>query len=68
MRSEIFIKTGIFPFSISDSIALLFDSLQEADYDLDADITLEEASNLIEKAKEFVQITEKYYKDSEINM
>lgn len=59
--SELFIKTGVFPLSISDSLALLFDSRQEADYDLDADITVEEAYNLIEKAKEFVRLAETYY-------
>lgn len=58
--SELFIKTGIFPLAISDSLALLFDSRQEADYDLDADITVEEARNLIEKSKEFVQLSKKY--------
>ncbi|MDB5210379.1 MAG: hypothetical protein JWQ30_1206 [Sediminibacterium sp.] len=52
--SELFIKTGIFPLAVSDSLALLFDSRQEADYDLDVDIKVEEAKNLIEKAKDFV--------------
>ncbi len=61
--SEQFIKTGIFPLPISDSLALLFDSRQEADYDLDADITIDEANNLTQKAKEFVQLTEQYYQD-----
>jgi uncharacterized protein (UPF0332 family) len=61
--SELFIKTGIFPLTISDSLALLFDFRQEADYDLDADITAEEARNLIEKAKKLVQLTEKYCAD-----
>jgi uncharacterized protein (UPF0332 family) len=48
--------------TLSDSLTLLFDSRQEADYDLDADITLEEALNLVNKAKEFTKLTEKYYK------
>ncbi len=61
--SELFIKTGIFPLTISDSLALIFDSRQEADYDLDADITVQEARNLIEKAKEFVQLSTKYCND-----
>ncbi len=60
--SELFIKPGIFPLTLSDSLTLLFDSRQEADYDLDADITLEEALNLVNKAKEFTKLTEKYYK------
>jgi hypothetical protein len=61
--SELFIKTGIFPLEVSDSLALLFDTRQEADYDLDADITVEEASNLIEKAREFVHLTKKYFSE-----
>jgi uncharacterized protein (UPF0332 family) len=50
--SELFIKTSIFPVEISDAIALLFDYRQEADYDLDAEITKEEAEMLIAKADE----------------
>lgn len=61
--SELFIKTGVFPLEVSDSLALLFDTRQEADYDLDADITVEEASNLIEKAKEFVHLTKKHFSE-----
>lgn len=64
--TELFIKTGIFPLAISDSIALLFDSRQEADYDLDADITVEEAGRLIIKAKEFIFLAEKYCKELNI--
>jgi uncharacterized protein (UPF0332 family) len=64
--TELFIKTGVFPLAISNSIALLFDARQEADYDLDADITVEEAGNLIEKAKEFIQLTKKYCKELDI--
>ena len=48
--SELFIKSGIFPQQTSDIITLLFDNRQEADYDLDADISLDEAKQLIKKA------------------
>ncbi len=59
--SEHFIKPGIFPTSSSDIVTLLFDYRQEADYDLDADITPEEASYLVEKATAFLQLTRQYF-------
>jgi uncharacterized protein (UPF0332 family) len=58
--SELFIKTGIFPVEISDSISLLFDYRQEADYDLDAEITSEEAELLISKASEIYSLCNAY--------
>ncbi len=59
--SELFIKTSIFPIETSDSIAMLFDYRQEADYDLDEDITNEEAANLIRKADDFYQLVKAYF-------
>jgi uncharacterized protein (UPF0332 family) len=50
--TELFIKTNILPLDLSDSISLLFDYRQEADYDLDAAITKEEAEMLIAKAND----------------
>lgn len=61
--SELFIKTSIFPIGISDSIAMLFDYRQEADYDLDEDITYEEAETLINKANEIYQLTKSYFQE-----
>lgn len=58
--SEHFIKTGIFAKETSDTIAMLFDYRQQADYDLDADITSEEASNIITKATDFYNLCHKY--------
>jgi uncharacterized protein (UPF0332 family) len=58
--SELFIKTGIFSVEISDSISLLFDYRQEADYDLDAEITKEEAELLISKASEIYSLCNSY--------
>jgi uncharacterized protein (UPF0332 family) len=40
---------------------MLFDYRQEADYDLDEDITKEEAAILIKKADEFLQLTKAYF-------
>lgn len=59
--SELFIKTAVFPLETSDAIAILFDYRQEADYDLDANITPEEAENLIKKAEAFYQLTQSYF-------
>lgn len=61
--SELFIKSSIFPIEYSDSIAMLFDYRQEADYDLDEDITHEEAANLIKKASEFYRLVNTYFQN-----
>lgn len=59
--SELFIKTNIFPTDSSEIVSLLFDNRQEADYDLDADISLSEAENLVSKSKYFHQLTKNYF-------
>jgi len=59
--SEVFIKTGIFPIETSDSIAMLFDYRQQADYDLDTDITGEEAHAIIQKATDFFELCREYF-------
>ncbi|MDR0791977.1 MAG: HEPN domain-containing protein [Chitinophagaceae bacterium] len=58
--TEFFIKSGLFPQSASDIAGLLFDSRQSADYDFDANITKEEATNLIKQAKTFLHLTIAY--------
>lgn len=58
--SELFIKTGLLPIDAADTITLLFDYRQEADYDLDADINVEEATKLVERAAEFLQLAKAY--------
>ena len=58
---NLFIKTSIFPIETSDSIAMLFDYRQEADYDLDEDISHEEAAKLIRKAEEFYLLAKAYF-------
>jgi len=59
--SELFIKTDIFPIEVSDSISMLFDYRQEADYDLDEDISQEEAKKLIDAATEIYHLTNDYF-------
>jgi len=61
--AELFIKTGIFPIEMSDSITLLFDYRQEADYDLDADISMEEAQMLIDKTIEIYTLCRNYHQE-----
>lgn len=61
--SELFVKTGIFPIEISSDISVIFDFRQEADYDLDTDITHEEASDLIKRASAFHLLTKNYLQE-----
>ncbi len=59
--SELFIKeVCYFSSQISDAITMLFDYRQEADYDLDADISIEEAKIILQKATEFYKLTKEY--------
>lgn len=61
--SEIFIKSGILPVKISSYISILFAYRQEADYDLDSSITIDEATEIVEKAIEFREICQDYYQE-----
>jgi uncharacterized protein (UPF0332 family) len=61
--SELFIKTEFFPVEVSDSISLLFDSRQEADYDLDAEITKDDAEMLVSKANEIYYLCNGYFQN-----
>jgi uncharacterized protein (UPF0332 family) len=58
---ELFIKTSISPLETSDSIAMIFDFRQKADYDLDEDISKEDAADLINKAQVFYQLVMVYF-------
>lgn len=53
--SELFIKTAIFPDIIATHIKTAFDLRQEADYDFDADIPIDVATNVVNNTKEFYQ-------------
>lgn len=59
--AELFIKTGILPLELSDAITLLFDYRQEADYDLDAEISMDEAQMLIDKAADIYSLCRSYF-------
>ncbi|RYZ80934.1 MAG: HEPN domain-containing protein [Proteobacteria bacterium] len=59
--TEIFIKDlKAFPPELSEDLTTLFDYRQEADYDLDADISLDEARNILQKASEFYMKSKTY--------
>ncbi|HEX8315590.1 MAG TPA: HEPN domain-containing protein [Flavisolibacter sp.] len=59
--AELFIKTNEFPATVSAIINDLFDNRQEADYDLEAAVTLDEATGLLQKAAEFLKLTKAYF-------
>jgi len=63
--TELFIKnTSAFPMNISGTISMLFDYRQEADYDLDAEISIEEARLILSKATEFFQLARTFLQSS----
>lgn len=58
--SELFIKSRLFPIETARDITYIFESRQQADYDLDTDFTADEAKDFINKAKRFYQLTKTY--------
>jgi uncharacterized protein (UPF0332 family) len=63
--SELFIKTNVLPDYTATHIKNVFELRQEADYDLDAQISLEEAQDLIQKMAEFYRICKAYLQKME---
>jgi uncharacterized protein (UPF0332 family) len=61
--SELFIKTAIFPDFIATYIKAAFDLRQEADYDFDADISIDVATTVVSNTKEFYQYALTYLKN-----
>lgn len=57
-----FIKTGIFPKEFSKSIEILFEQRQLGDYDVEANISNEDAEQNINIASEIVEAIEKFLK------
>lgn len=53
--SELFIKTAIFPDFLATYIKTAFDLRQEADYDFEADISMDVASDVVANSKELYQ-------------
>lgn len=55
-----FIQAGLFPKTYSDIITELFNLRQGGDYEIDFDISLEDAHSALTQATEFFQQTEAY--------
>jgi uncharacterized protein (UPF0332 family) len=58
--NELYIKTNIFEIKYSYYVSKAFDLRQDADYDLDAHISEEEAQVLVDNATEFYKFTKQY--------
>jgi len=59
-----FIKTKIFPQKVRDSLVSGFDLRQLGDYGSPGSVSKEKAQTLIEQGNEFIEIVEKYLKNS----
>jgi uncharacterized protein (UPF0332 family) len=54
---ELFVKTGLFPMNAGRMLERSFESRQSADYDMDTEITDEQAKQLLDDAREFYSLT-----------
>ncbi len=61
--SELFIKTALLERRHGDAMRYVFELRQTSDYDLDAELTIEDASYAIEAAAQFIEATEKLLGD-----
>ncbi len=61
-----FILTGYFKRMYSDTITELFNLRQGGDYEIDFDISLEDAQEAVEKAPEFLSITKAYLHENDL--
>ncbi len=59
-----FIKTGLFADSFSVTISELFNLRQGGDYEIDFDISLEDAQDAVEKVSEFLLQVEAYLQEN----
>ncbi len=55
--NELFIKTALMERKHGDTLRYVFELRQTSDYDLDADLTDEDASYAIEAARQFLETT-----------
>lgn len=58
---ELFVKTGKFSVEMGKLVARNFDARQSADYDMEANITEEQAQQLLEGARTFYTLTIAYF-------
>ena len=66
--SELFIKTGLFPMTVSDYLQNAFALRQEADYDLDANITADEAALVLGNAEALISLTRQYLDETQAGL
>ncbi|UHG92033.1 HEPN domain-containing protein [Spirosoma oryzicola] len=59
-----FIKTGLFAESISVAISELFNLRQGGDYEIDFEITLDDAQSAVHQAADFLLRTEAYLREN----
>lgn len=64
---ELFIKTGKFGKESGKILERNFEARQSADYDMDTDITGEQAQTLIKEAKIFCSLTIDYFKKNPVS-
>jgi uncharacterized protein (UPF0332 family) len=62
--NELFIKTGIFKKEVGTWVEKSFRLRQDADYDLEAEITEEDAKEIVDKAHKFIDLVKKYFADT----
>lgn len=55
-----YIKTGVFPVSVSTTIGKAFDLRSDGDYDDDIEVSEEQVVALLEDVKEFVALVKNY--------
>jgi len=61
--NELFIKTGLMDRKHGDALRHVFELRQTSDYDVDADLTDENASYAIEAARQFLEAAKKLLTD-----
>ena len=59
--AELFIKTGIFEKEVNDWVTSSFRFRQLADYDFEANITENEAQEIVSKARQFIDLVKDYF-------
>jgi uncharacterized protein (UPF0332 family) len=59
--SELFVKTGIWEFEHASTLKKVFEMRQAGDYDLDEELSEEDATTAIKHAREFLAATKKHF-------
>ena len=63
---QLFVKTGRFPIEAGKILERNFEARQSADYDMESELDLEEAVNLLNDAREFYALTLTYFAENPI--